>query len=160
MKSARQSTKVLNRLRSVLLFGLLVWVAVALRADSFSVRTIDVASSSAAGQSNRYDFIDLASTTIPVVERLPRVLITIRPTGFDPAEVTLLNGRYLLAVDNKTGLDVVTLRLTREDGGELSEIQLSSERQKLRAKLTLPAGNYVLTEANHPNWRCRLTVAL
>src|SRR5688572_29048227 len=34
---------------------------------------------------------------------LPVVRVTIRPSGFDPAEVTLPRGRFMLAVDNRTG---------------------------------------------------------
>src|SRR5712671_843197 len=51
-------------------------------------------------------------------------LITIRPTGFDPAEIRLTDGQFRIAVDNKSGLDEVTLRLTREGGARVRELRL------------------------------------
>src|SRR5258707_9850968 len=39
---------------------------------------------------------------------LPQIeveLITVRPTGFEPKEITRPPGRFLLGVDNKSGLD-------------------------------------------------------
>jgi len=86
-------------------------------------------------------------------------LITIRPAGFDPVEVTPPSSRFLLAVDNKSGLERLTLRLTTVKGDWVRDIQLSPQQPKWREKITLAAGNYLMTEANHPNWRCRLTIA-
>ncbi len=86
-------------------------------------------------------------------------LITIRPTGFDPTEIRLTDGQFRIAVDNKSGLDEVTLRLTREGGARVREMRLPLGQLKWREKLNLPDGIYLLTEANHANWRCRIIVA-
>ncbi len=86
-------------------------------------------------------------------------LITIRPTGFDPSEIRLTDGQFRIAVDNKSGLDEVTLRLTREGGARMREVRLPPGQLKWREKLDLPDGTYLLTEANHANWRCRIIVA-
>ena len=86
-------------------------------------------------------------------------LITILPTGFDPTEIRVADGQFRIAVDNKSGLDEVTLRFTREGGARVRELRLPPGQLKWREKLNLPDGTYVLTEANHANWRCRIIVA-
>jgi len=91
-------------------------------------------------------------------ERPPMTLITIRPAGFDPAEVSQSSERFVLAVDNKTGLGALTLRITREGGELVREVRLSAEHPKWREKVSLSSGNYLLTEAGHADWHCRLTV--
>jgi len=85
-------------------------------------------------------------------------LITILPTGFDPAEIRVTDGPFRIAVDNKSGLDEVTLRLTREGGARVREMRLPVGQLKWREKLNLPDGTYLLTEANHAKWRCRIVV--
>lgn len=84
--------------------------------------------------------------------------ITIRPTGFDPTEITRAQGRFMLAVDNQSGLDTLTLRLAREGGNRVREMRLSPEQSNWREKVNLPPGNYLLTEASHANWLCRITI--
>lgn len=90
---------------------------------------------------------------------LPLVRVTIRPTGFDPAEVTLPRGRFMLAVDNRTGLNELTFRLVREGGGRLHEVRMTREQLAWRKVVDPPPGGYLLTEVNHPGWVCRISVA-
>jgi hypothetical protein len=85
-------------------------------------------------------------------------LITILPTGFDPTEIRVADGQFRIAVDNKSGLDDVTLRLTHEGGARVREMRLPPGQLKWREKLNLPDGTYVLTESNHAHWRCRIVV--
>jgi hypothetical protein len=88
-------------------------------------------------------------------DRFPRPLLTLRPTGFDPSEITQTTGAFLLAVDNKSGLERITLRVTREDGTRVTSM---TSRNKLREKIDLAPGRYVITETDHENWTCRLTI--
>lgn len=100
--------------------------------------------------------------TVPIAvsdqTRIKVELITIRPAGFDPTEITLTDGHFRIAVDNKSGLDEVTLRLTREGGARVRGLRLSPEQHKWREKIVLPPGSYLLTAVGHPNWLCRITV--
>jgi hypothetical protein len=98
------------------------------------------------------------SVAVTQSSRIRTELITILPTGFDPAEIRLTDGQFRIAVDNKSGLDEVTLRLVREGGARVREMRLATGQLKLREKLDLPDGTYLLTEANHANWRCRIVV--
>ena len=95
----------------------------------------------------------------PVHEQtVPVLLITIRPSGFDPGEIRSAPGRFLLAVDNKSGLDDLRLRLNRENANRLSEVNLAKGQIKWRQKVDLPAGRYVLTEENRPTWVCHIII--
>jgi hypothetical protein len=96
------------------------------------------------------------ATAPPAVPQTLR--ITIRPTGFDPAEVTIPQGRFILAVDNRSGLRDLTFRLDRESGGRLHEVRMPRESLSWRALIDASPGTYTLTEANHPEWLCRVTV--
>jgi len=85
-------------------------------------------------------------------------LVTLTPTGFEPAELTRPKGRFQLAIDNRSGLDEVEFYFEREAGGRMN-IPLS-RRGKLawREIVDLPPGTYVLRSMNDESWRCRLTI--
>jgi hypothetical protein len=85
-------------------------------------------------------------------------LITITSTGFEPAELTRPKGRFLLAIDNRSGLDEVEFYFERETGGRVN-VPLS-RRGKLawREIVDLTPGTYILRATNDESWRCRLTI--
>jgi hypothetical protein len=85
-------------------------------------------------------------------------LITLTPTGFEPAQLTRAKGRFQLAIDNRTGLDEVEFYFERETGGR-ANVPLS-RRGKLawREIVDLPPGTYILRATNDESWRCRLTI--
>lgn len=93
-------------------------------------------------------------------ERVEAELITIRPTGFEPLEITRPRGEFKLTVQNLTGLEELTLRLDREGGGggRLHEVRTSRGRHNWRKNIDPPPGTYVITEAAHPDWACRVTI--
>jgi len=86
------------------------------------------------------------------------VLLTLRPTGFEPNEVSLPAGEYLLVVRNRSGLDDFGMRLTRESGENLREVRMPKRKRDWKYFLKLTPGNYSLTEIDHLEWNCRLTV--
>lgn len=90
----------------------------------------------------------------PQVER-----ITLRPHGFEPRQVQRGPGRFLLAVDNRSRLDLAILRLDSDAGGHLRELRLPRGKLRWREFLTLPPGRYVLSEANHPAWVCQILIS-
>ena len=90
--------------------------------------------------------------------------ITVRPTGFEPAEIQHSNKKFLLAIDNQSGAENLTLELLEEDGQgkprrKLREIGLSLQSLNKREVTHLPPGRHVLREVNHPEWACRITIA-
>lgn len=94
----------------------------------------------------------------PRPERLETERVTIRPTGFEPAEITRPQGEFILAADNLSGLREVTLMLERETGERVREQRVTVEKFKWRARLTLHPGRYLVREASHPEWVCALTI--
>jgi hypothetical protein len=91
-------------------------------------------------------------------ERLDAEFITIRPSGFEPAEVTRTDGRFLLMFENRSGLEDLSLSIHRQHGGPFQETRLSKHLLDWRGVVTLPPGRYVVTEAEHPDWRCQITI--
>ena len=92
------------------------------------------------------------------VARLEMERITITPTGFEPNVITRGLGRFLLAVDNRSGHDDLTLHLEGQTG-RLRTQRASRSKASWREVLELAAGEYVLREANHREWSCRITIA-
>lgn len=112
-------------------------------------------------------FIGLAVTLLPAlagaqsattIQRMKVALVVIRPYGFEPGEMTHSAGRVLLVVYNRSGLKHITLRLDREAGNRLREVNVPREKRDWRELVDLTPGNYLLTEANHPKWACRITI--
>ena len=107
------------------------------------------------------DLLSTEAATIP--EQRPQTplqaeLVTITPTGFEPAEITRPPGRFLFAIDNRSGLDEVDLYLERETGGRVN-VPLSRKGQLAwREAIDLSPGTYLLRATNDASWRCRITV--
>lgn len=84
--------------------------------------------------------------------------ITITPTGFEPNLIARGPGRFLLAVDNRSGHDDLTLHLEGRTG-RLRSQRASRSKASWREVLELAPGEYLLREANHREWSCRITIA-
>lgn len=91
-------------------------------------------------------------------EPLEAELVTLRPTGFEPSEISRPLGEFLLVVNNQSGLAEINLRLARELGGTVREVRINAGRLRSGHFEMLPLGRYVLTEANHPGWICRIAI--
>lgn len=85
-------------------------------------------------------------------------IIALHPWGFEPKEISRPPGPFFLALDNRSGLDQMDVSLERETGPKFRAIGVSKNKRKWREKLTLPPGTYLLREANHPEWVCRITI--
>ena len=83
--------------------------------------------------------------------------IDLRSSGFDPSEITRPAGRFLLGVNNRTGLTDVSLMLVHESGTSAVSKRLSRVKT-WREVLDLQPGRYVLREATHRDWLCRITI--
>src|SRR5215208_747942 len=85
-------------------------------------------------------------------------LVTITGQGFDPIAITRPQGRFFLEVDNRTGLPQVELRLDSEHGVRVQQARVPREQLDWYEPLQLVPGRYVLTETDHPEWRCEITI--
>lgn len=84
--------------------------------------------------------------------------ILAKPLGFVPKEVTRPAGDYFFSVGNFSGVRELSLRLERENGAKLREVTAKRERP-WKGIVHLTPGTYLLTEANHPEWVCRITIS-
>jgi hypothetical protein len=91
-------------------------------------------------------------------EQVEVSVVTLRPQGFDPKEITRTEGRLILVVNDRTGLDEVSLNIDRQGGSRLRNIQVERKRKTWGDIIELTPGEYLITEAGHPDWTCRITV--
>jgi hypothetical protein len=91
--------------------------------------------------------------------RIEPVFVTLTPTGFEPAELTRSRGAFLLMVDNRSNNPDLLFHLDRENGNREHEQQTrKGGRLDWNKYLDLPPGRYLLTEATHPGWVCKITI--
>lgn len=83
-------------------------------------------------------------------------MTTLRPKGFEPREITRRQGRFLLAINNHTGMSDVLLQLDSLRGKRIHEVRMRKGRINLSQLIDLPPGDYVVSEASHPDWVCRI----
>jgi hypothetical protein len=85
-------------------------------------------------------------------------LITLRPSGFEPAEVTRPKGAFVLFIDDRSGREESSLVLQRLNGGQLRAIGLQRKRSEWNDVVDLTPGTYVLQDANNSELRCQITI--
>ena len=84
--------------------------------------------------------------------------ITLLPRWFEPSQIARPEGIFLIAVDNRSGVHGPVFRLNRVAGGRLHEVRMAKGRLAWRHLVDLSPGDYVLTEATHPDLVCRITI--
>jgi hypothetical protein len=92
------------------------------------------------------------------VQEPDEVVLTLKPEGFIPAEITRGAGRFQLSVDNRSEVEELTLHLKKADGSQLREIRVARGGGDWSEVFDLTPGSYTLSEANHSNWVCQITV--
>ena len=83
------------------------------------------------------------------------LMIAIQPYGFQPSDLEVEEGRYLLVVQNRTGLSNLTVKLEGEDHTTIHEDH--AQQKQCRKRLDLKKGSYRLTVENFP-WSCMIRV--
>ena len=78
--------------------------------------------------------------------------------GFEPSQITRPNSQFLLSVLNRYVDGVAELRLDRVGGPNIRQQAVPVEQLNWYDTLELEPGDYVLTEANHPEWTCTITI--
>ena len=94
----------------------------------------------------------------PQNQRIEAEIITIRPTGFEPTAITRPKGPFFLEVEDRSGLREVDVQLSVERGDRVFLVKAPRERADWNRLADLPPGRYVLTEVNHPDWSCMITI--
>ena len=99
-----------------------------------------------------------AAAAQPPASAVKAAVVTVRPNGFEPSEITEPKGLFVLAVENRSGLQTIQLRLDAVTGNRINDRPIPRNKHDLAQALDLPPGQYVLSEAYHPDWRCTITI--
>jgi hypothetical protein len=146
----------------VLLVGVLALTALAF----VSARSRSNSESSGRQDAPRDSFVGKPeiSTTNAVVQHTRNIrdieaeVITIHYYGFMPREITRPQGSFILMVDDLSGLPGTRLQLDRETGSPVRQMEIRREEPDWTDELDLEPGQYVLREADHPGWACRIII--
>ncbi|MCI0662839.1 MAG: hypothetical protein L0220_17360 [Acidobacteria bacterium] len=88
--------------------------------------------------------------------------LTLRPIGFHPSEIRRPKGKFLLAINNRAGLQEMNITISREIGSaakeRLKNVKVHNKYLDWNDVLDLQPGDYVVTEASNPMWVCRIIV--
>jgi hypothetical protein len=90
-------------------------------------------------------------------ERMEVEIITLRPTGFEPSEITRPKGPFILVVNNQTGINELALKLDSERD-RLKDEYLPRGKRRWKSNLDLPAGHYVLSESSDRGRIAHITI--
>ena len=91
-------------------------------------------------------------------DRVEAELLVLRSDGFKPNQITRPPGRFLLALQNHSNAEELSLVLKQEAGASVGEVRLPKRQSKFKEFLHLPPGRYVLVETKHPDWICTITI--
>lgn len=90
--------------------------------------------------------------------RVEAELLVLRSAGFQPREIKRRPGPFVLAVQNHSSQQEISLTLKQEAGPSIRQIRFAQRQSKFRDFIELPPGRYVLVETNNPDWNCRITI--
>ena len=96
--------------------------------------------------------------TLQTDARLEVELLTLRPHGFEPSEITRPKGAFVLFVEDRSGKSESSLKLQRLKGELLREVNTSRMKFEWHDVINLPAGEYILTNDSQPEARCQITI--
>jgi hypothetical protein len=85
-------------------------------------------------------------------------LITLRPAGFEPSEITRSKGAFVLVVDDRSGKENSSLELQRVNSERLRTISINRKKSDWHDVFDLAPGTYVLQDARNPDLRCQITI--
>ena len=103
-----------------------------------------------------------AAASASTTDQVESELITLRPFGFEPAEIKRPAGEVVFVISNRSHQQDVSLTLSRVQGamltGKVKDVGLKKGQVNWLDRFNLPPGDYVLTEASHPEWKCAITL--
>ena len=86
------------------------------------------------------------------------LLFELRPAGFIPTETEVSAGNYMLLLQNRSGIRELNFTLEHESQGRVAASD--QQRRDWTKRIQLGPGTYILSEANHPEWRAVIRVTV
>jgi hypothetical protein len=101
--------------------------------------------------------------TPPDAEKRTIYQLALMPTGFVPPAFTCQEGKSLLVVDNRSGLEEMSLQLDREkdkdkDKVKIHDVKVNRKQLDWNKEFDLKAGTYTLSETGNPARTCVIHV--
>lgn len=78
--------------------------------------------------------------------------------GFEPNSIVRPRTEFILFVENRSEVADVDLRVDRVAGNRVHQQHIPKERPDWNNLFKLEPGDYVLTEANHPDFTCAIRI--
>jgi hypothetical protein len=85
-------------------------------------------------------------------------LITLRPAGFEPSEITRPKGAFVLFLDDRSGKENSSLVLQRVNGERLRTINVERKKSNWNEVFNLAPGTYILQDGSNSELRCQITI--
>jgi len=73
-------------------------------------------------------------------------------------EITRPVGKFFLFVENRSGINPITLRLQSDRGQRIIEVTPPQDQLDWADEMNLHPGHYTLTVAERPSWVCEITI--
>ena len=86
------------------------------------------------------------------------ITLRLNPDGFAATELMRGAGPFQLSVDNRSGVEELTLILSTSNGTQVRELKVPPGGGDWSEVLDLVPGSYRLTEAEHNDWVCSINV--
>jgi hypothetical protein len=85
-------------------------------------------------------------------------LITLRPDGFEPSEITRPKDQFVLFIDDRSGREDTSLVLQRVQGERVKDVKINRKKSEWYNLLDLAPGTYVLHDTGNPELQCQITI--
>ena len=85
-------------------------------------------------------------------------LVTLKPAGFEPSEITRPKGPFILFVDDRSGKDSSSLELKRMNSQRVRTVSLNRRKSEWNDVIDLSPGTYVLQDVSNSELRCQITI--
>ena len=106
--------------------------------------------------------LDSGAAPAQASDKVESELIILRRFGFEPAEIKRPAGEVVFVINNRSQLQDLSLTLSRVQGNrptdKVKDTGIKKGQVNWIERFNLPPGDYVLTEASHPEWKCAITL--
>lgn len=88
-------------------------------------------------------------------------VLTVTRFGFEPAQIIRSKGKFAFSLENRSGEDVdlhLDRGIAKNATNRVKAVTLRKSRPNDVSFYDLEPGSYVLTDDNHPTWKCTVVI--